>query len=216
MAILYSESAAELNISTERRVMRYVNTGTDRIVLSRVNVGTAAKPIAGGGAYTAPVDLSGSRLSPDSSVIVTAGVRKAVLQSRPIFLLTGDTLEVFVRGLPGDTAVAVTAFLADATPVTTGSFSGVGAVAVDHNYGGPDALSYQAADGAGIDNATIYAYVAADYAAGRRGNEYVRARTTTTTHGRWRTPIYLDPAQYTLVYHKPGLFGPTPQNLTVS
>jgi hypothetical protein len=94
--------------------------------------------------------------------------------------------------------------------------TGSGPVPVNHDYGGPDNLSYTTAAGAGIVGATVLAYAAADYAAGRTGNAYVQGRTVTTTNGRWQFPLYLRPGNYTLVYVLPGVYGPNTGAVTVS
>jgi hypothetical protein len=87
-----------------------------------------------------------------------------------------------------------------------------GKVAVDHNTGGTDNLRYTTVGGAAISGAAIRAYVAADYAA---GTYTLRARTTTTDTGRWSTPMYLDGGvPYTLVFEKPGVYGPNTKAVT--
>lgn len=80
-----------------------------------------------------------------------------------------------------------------------------GAVAVDHNYGGTDALRIRnATTGAGIADATVAIYTAADYDAGRRGQQFVLALTRTDNDGRWLVPLRLDPGDYSLVVSERG------------
>jgi len=90
------------------------------------------------------------------------------------------------------------------------------AVSVDHNYGSDDALAYAAANGAGIDNATIWAFTQSDWEAGNRTAAYAVARSVTTLLGRWVTPMMLDPGNYVLLYFKQGYYGPDYKSLTVS
>jgi hypothetical protein len=90
-----------------------------------------------------------------------------------------------------------------------------GAVEVDHNYGGTDALVVTAPSGAGVDGVDIHVYLKSDYDAGNRSNDYVVARTLTTVGGRWARPVMLDAGVYTLIFHKQGQFGPDRLDLTV-
>lgn len=94
--------------------------------------------------------------------------------------------------------------------------AGGGDVPVDHNYGGTGQLAYRTGAGVGINNATVRAYLRDDYEAGNRGNAYVVARTTTNVAGAWITPMFLDPEDYTLVYHAQGRYGPDTRNISVA
>jgi hypothetical protein len=96
-----------------------------------------------------------------------------------------------------------------------GHVLGGGITAVDHNYGGTDALAYQAGGGYGIVGATILAYLSSDYAAGHFDPQYVVGRTTTVAGGRWNTPLFLGPGTYTLVFQLPGSDGPDITTITV-
>lgn len=91
--------------------------------------------------------------------------------------------------------------------------NGGGAVAVDHDTGGADALRYVDGGGAGVGGATVRAYVSADYVAGA----YVdRGRTATKSDGRWAAPLYLDPGvPYTLTFAKPGAYQLSKREVTV-
>lgn len=93
--------------------------------------------------------------------------------------------------------------------------TGLGAVAVDHNYGGTDALRYVDGAGSGIDNADIWIYLKSDYDAGRVSSNYVKAKTNTDVNGRWANPVNLDPATYTIHVYKQGEYGPDTQEITV-
>jgi hypothetical protein len=87
------------------------------------------------------------------------------------------------------------AALAAANPGT-----GSGSVPVDHNYGGADALRILENDSP-FDDATIRAFLAADYAA---SNFTVQGETSTDNAGRWVAALDLDPGDYSLVVSKPG------------
>jgi hypothetical protein len=94
---------------------------------------------------------------------------------------------------------------------------GCGAVIVDQNYGGPDNLIYTVAGGCAVSGAHIYIFGKAAFDA--QGPTIDRAtavgRTFTTANGRWTQSIKLDAGQYTLLYEKPGEYGPDTVNLTV-
>lgn len=93
---------------------------------------------------------------------------------------------------------------------------GSGAVLINHNYGGEDALRYVAPNGVGIDNGTIQIFLKSDYDAGRRGRGYVIAETSTNTEGRWVRDVALDPGEYVVVFFKQGLYSPTAVPITVT
>jgi len=94
--------------------------------------------------------------------------------------------------------------------------TGLGAVAVDHNFGGTDVLRYVDGDGNGIDNADIWIYLKSDYDAGNVSSNYVKAKTNTDVNGRWANPVNLDPAIYTVYFYKQGEYGPNTQEITVT
>lgn len=96
---------------------------------------------------------------------------------------------------------------------------GDGPVLIDHNYGGADALSYiDVRTSQGIIGADIRAFLQSDYDAGNRANNFIVARTTTASGGRWAHPFMLDPGVYVLLYFKqgPNGFGPDTATVTVS
>lgn len=99
---------------------------------------------------------------------------------------------------PGD-SVQVTAF------DPAGPVGPPGAVAVDQDYGGDDSLTVVTEAGAGIDGATIRAYLASDYAAGNTGAAFIVSQTLTDVAGHWVTPMLLDPGNYTLLIFRQGL-----------
>lgn len=80
-----------------------------------------------------------------------------------------------------------------------GSSTGDGDTPVDHNYGGTDALRVLES-GVPVDDATIRAYVAADYDAGTFAAK--PPTTFTGSDGRWTAPLMLDPDAYVLVVSK--------------
>lgn len=93
---------------------------------------------------------------------------------------------------------------------------GDGSVAVDHNYPVDGALCYTTTEGVGIDNATVRVFLASDYNANRRSNEFVVATTFTVVGGTWQMQLMLDPAEYVVQFNKQGAFGPNAVNLTVT
>ena len=89
-------------------------------------------------------------------------------------------------------------------------------MAVNHDTGGADALAYRTESGAGIDNATVRAYLSSDYNVGNRGEAFVRGTTSTNALGRWRRDLRLDPGAYTLVFGVQGRYGPDTAVVTVA
>lgn len=96
------------------------------------------------------------------------------------------------------------------------TLTGLGTTAVDHNFGGTDALRYVDGVGSGIDNADIMIYLKSDYDAGNLASAYVKAKTNTDVNGQWANPLNLDPAIYTVYFYKQGEYGPDTQEITVT
>lgn len=128
----------------------------------------------------------------DPSVIATPGTHIETRYKGPD---TADT--------PGD-SVDVVAF----DPTQGDACFGLGAILVDHNYGGPDNLRYTDPSGVPIDNARIYIYLKSDYDAGRTGIEYLKGCSETDVNGRWKRAVMLDPEIYSIVFFKQGEYGP--------
>jgi len=85
---------------------------------------------------------------------------------------------------------------------------------IDHNFGGPDTLRYCTEGGAGIPQASITIYTAADFDIGETDSPI--ARTQTNDDGRWAAPFFVPMGQdYCIVMDKPNLFGPDVVRLTV-
>jgi hypothetical protein len=122
----------------------------------------------------------------------------------------------------GSGTLAREAFLPDTSSGGGGGGSGAGdgSVRVDHAYGAtvedPVPLAYVTPGEVGIDNAIITAFLATDHAAGLTGPAYEVARVATAVGGLWAEPMFLDPADYMLEYHKQGSYGRTVQALTVA
>jgi hypothetical protein len=89
-------------------------------------------------------------------------------------------------------------------------------VFVDHDYGGAGELTYLTQTESGISGAEVIVFTKADYDAGLRTSVYVRGSTTTDVNGEWKTPMYLDPATYTIVFIKQGFYGPDIKEVTVA
>ncbi len=99
--------------------------------------------------------------------------------------------------------------------VGTIAHTGIGSVFVNHNYPTPGALLYETSEGAGIDNASVRAYLQTDWDAGNRGNAFVVATARTTVGGAWDQAMMLDPAAYVIVFDKQGQFSPSIVRLAV-
>ncbi|MCE5280212.1 MAG: hypothetical protein ABFD92_00070 [Planctomycetaceae bacterium] len=84
--------------------------------------------------------------------------------------------------------------------------------AVDHDFGGVDALRYMHA-GQGVGGGTVRAYLTGDYAA---GTYTVRGSATTAADGRWLEPMYLPAGSYTLTFSKPRVHGTSTTTIEVS
>lgn len=214
---LYEQTELAVDISSAADVMEYTYTGdAPKSVLCRVLVGSDDAPISGNGAYSVLVYINDSSVQPDSNVIVRAGVTKALMQSRELLLINGDTLVIQVLGKPADTAVDVVSKLEDMTPLTRAEVYGMGAISVDHNYGGVDRYQAVRETGAGVDNVQIQAFLRSDYEAGNRSASYVKGEVRTTADGRWAVPMMLDAGSYILVFFKQGQYGPNTAGLTVA
>lgn len=217
MAELHREVKTGVDISSTIIVMTYTYTGNDsKIVLVRVEVGDAVKPIAGGQNYEISALIDDVPVTPVSTILVPVSQDRAIMQSRQVVLEKDDVLKVRIKGAPGDTDVNLVSFIMDATPATLTEITGNGEVLVNHDYGGDDVLSYKRSTGQGIGDATVQAFLASDYNAGRRTRNYIQAESTTDVNGRWSRAMMLDPAEYVLVYYKQGEYGPDTYELTVS
>ncbi len=203
---VYRQTGHHLNLSTETEVLTFTYTGTiPREFIARVDLGDDATPIIGSGPYLLRIFINNIHLAPASRVTVEVPEILAKMASRAIPLDPGDLLSVRVTGLPGDLAVNTVASLRDATPIRATDVNGAGTVAVDHNYGGTDALTVTTPSGARVEGATIRAYRAEDYSSGNRGNAFIVATTVTDVDGHWRQPLMLSPGSYTLLVYKTGV-----------
>lgn len=217
MSLLDQEENASLDISAGGLVLAYTHVSdTPRIALCRITLGNADQPIAGNAVYTVQMTINDGRVQPDSSITVLAGLTRIILQSRELLLAENDEVNIFVDGPPADTAVYSLAELIDLTPVTRSEIMGTGAVAIDHDFGGADALVFQTDTGHGIENAIVQAFLSSDWAAGRRSATYVQGATITVLHGRWLAPIMLDPGDYTLLYFREGVYKASTVAITVA
>ena len=93
----------------------------------------------------------------------------------------------------------------------SGTDSGTGDIAIDHNYGGADALRYMH-NGAGVDGGVIRCFLVSEWADGLR---VCRGLAYTDTAGRWVEPIYVNPGDYHLDFSKPDQFATTRVTVTV-
>lgn len=80
-------------------------------------------------------------------------------------------------------------------------------VKLDHNYGAPGALRYQASNGAPIENAVIRVFRKADFDQGNR--DAPLAISLTNADGNWTNPIFVTTGfTYVVQFAKEGLYGP--------
>jgi hypothetical protein len=206
----------DLDISSEAEILAYTFTGQEpREVMIRADLGDNSAPIAGGSIYRLNAYINGVLITPSSDVNVPTGTTRTIVVSRPLPVSTDDLLSVRAIGGGADTSVNTVASLRDVSPVTINEVQGNGPIVVDHNYGGTDALRYTTSLGAGVDQAVILAYLTSDYDDNKRGNAFVVAKSFTTTDGRWGHPIQLDPADYTIIFTRPGLYGPDRRDVSV-
>ena len=104
-------------------------------------------------------------------------------------------------------------------PRTVESFEGCGNILVDHNYGGPDALSYIDATGTGVLGADVYLFKQADVTAANPdlpNRTLAVAKTTTEANGRWAQAVKLNAGSYSALYEKLGAYGPDLYPITVT
>lgn len=129
-----------------------------------------------------------------------------------------DTLEVDtvqVEGVDATDAINAAADSLEAIRIQGDAAwggGGAGNTPVNHDTGGAGALKYVDGDGAGIEGAIIQAYVKSEYDA---GTFTVRGQTTTKADGTWTANLMLNEGvAYTLVFYKPGAFGPNTVDVT--
>lgn len=85
---------------------------------------------------------------------------------------------------------------------------------VDHDFGVPNALTYQTRSGVGVPDATIRVFRAADWDAGRRTVALFVSETD--ANGHWRLPVWVEPGlDYVITYEKANAFGPDIARITV-
>lgn len=122
--------------------------------------------------------------------------RYSVTGTVPSTYVPGDFVQISIAATLGGVSgkAVIDSFLVEGVTVGNGS------VEVDHDYGGTDELRLVDSGGLGVDGAKIRAYLKTDWDANRRGDAYVKGRSETDVNGRWLTPIWLDPATYTLAF----------------
>jgi hypothetical protein len=222
MAVLKREEHLGVDISTALTVLTYTRpaAATPVIVIPRVDLGVpVGGPVVGGGIYEGHALVDDNQVTPKSSILFDSGQTKGILQGRPITLEPEDVLTLTVTGQPGDTAVNVSSALHDATPIQAEDLDGLigsGVIEVDHDTGGTDNLQYVTANGIGIDNATIYAFLRDDWNAGKRDYDAVRAQSITDVEGRWERPMLLDPNWYVIYFFKQYAWGPNTATVEVA
>lgn len=87
-------------------------------------------------------------------------------------------------------------------------------VAVDHNYGGQDALRFVTESGMGIPDADVRVYTKPDFDAGRFATPVYVVQTD--DQGRWRRPAYLTVGMdYVILMEKRSAYVSQPTQITV-
>lgn len=119
------------------------------------------------------------------------------------------------RGTVSFRAAGQVLAVADVNPEELQLAQGVEAALVNHNYGGTDALAYRNQTGVRVSGASVTAYATADFEAGRTTDPYVVGRSSTDVNGRWTYPIVMEPGNYTLIFNKPGEYGPDRADIIV-
>ena len=150
----------------------------------------------GSGSYRVSAQILGGDVTPVSVITFQTGQANGTLQGRHLSVKAGDVVTITVRGRSGDTNVTtIVTTLIDATPIRQDEFDeildevrsiggGAGSKEISHNYGGKDKYSYwKTPSGPGIGDATVLAYRAEDYNAGKRDDQFVLGTTTTDSSG---------------------------------
>jgi hypothetical protein len=220
MAELQRTQSIGISIVNEQEVLNYVYTDAKPIeVIARLDLGITinniAGPIAGGGAYLLKMYVNNILVTPITTDLVDP-ISATVVASRPLPIYSGDVVSIRVVGQLTDQHINVLATLRLFTPAQLSDLIGSGHVVVDHNYGGTDNLTVVSTTGARVANATISAFLASDYNAGRRTSAFVVGMTTTDVNGHWVQPLLLDPGAYILLVYKQGEFQSATVALTVS
>ena len=109
-----------------------------------------------------------------------------------------------------------TDIIADIAALGGNVFTGQGAVMVNHNYGGSNALQVIDENSAPLDGAKILIYLKSDYDAGLRTASYVKGFSQTLVTGLWEWNIHLDPATYYAIVSKDGYEQIVPKEFTVT
>jgi len=160
--------------------------------------------------------MAGAAVSQAGMTLTELGVGKYVLMNPNITertiisgYLTADSTKSFSLLMdPVDGDIAKDSTLA--------TLLGSGNTAVDHDTGGEDNLRFATLAGVGVDNASIVAYLKADYDAGNMGPSYVKGNSITDVNGRWARPIYLDSGNtYTIVAYKQGEYVAAATEITI-
>jgi hypothetical protein len=85
---------------------------------------------------------------------------------------------------------------------------------IDHNFGTPNALTYQTRSGVGVPDALVRVFRAPDWDQGRR--EVAQYVTETNNEGKWKSSMWLEPGlDYVVVFEKKNAYGPDTARITV-
>lgn len=107
---------------------------------------------------------------------------------------------------------------ADRDPRPPQAFAGCGDIVIDHNYTGPDALTYVDAAGNAVEGAVVYVFNRSDCDAAAPAlpdRSLAVAQTSTVANGRWGVALNLRAGDYGVLYEKIGEYGPNLHLITV-
>lgn len=106
---------------------------------------------------------------------------------------------------------APTPFQAGNDPVETPTMH---TSALNEDTGGENNLQYVTTGGTPIDEATVRVYKKIDW--DLQDLSTVVGSTITNAEGKWTSPVFAQPGEtYTIVYHKPNLYGPDTTEITI-
>jgi len=106
---------------------------------------------------------------------------------------------------------APTPFQAGNNPVETPTMH---TTALNEDTGGENNLQYVTAGGTPVDEAVVRVYKKIDWDVQNLAS--VVGSTITNASGGWLNPVFVEPGEtYTIVYHKPNLYGPDTKEVTV-
>ena len=188
------------------------------LCIGYIALGDGVKDLDGtGGDFELTVSVGGQIIQPGPQTVTFGTDIRAGVWTAPFPVPANKAVLLRVKSPnAGDADVDVTAWLWEAVDLDVLATVGDGSVLVDHDMGGADNLTYETGGGAGIDNATVKAFLTTDWDAGNRSSDYVKGETITDVNGQWEKPMQLDPETYTFLYNVQGSYGPDTKEQAVA